>query len=74
MNDQELKTYYNILTDAWKMIKKYRDIRSIDWDEALKEITGLVERYNKVEFARNIYKEVYSELGRLEKKKCSKYR
>lgn len=72
MNDQELKTYYNILTDAWKIIKKYRDIKTIDWDEALKETTELADRYNRIEFAKNIATEVYQELGRLEKQKCGK--
>ena len=36
MSDQELKTYYDILTDAWKIIKKYHDVENIDWYEAAK--------------------------------------
>lgn len=70
MNDQELKTYYDILTDAWKMIKKYRDIDTIDWSEALREATELPNRYNHSIFAANIAKDVYLELGRLEREKA----
>lgn len=69
MSDQELKTYYDILTDAWKIIKKYHDVENIDWYEAAKEVQELPKKYGSSKFAVNIATEVYSELTRQEKRK-----
>lgn len=68
MNNQQLKTYYDILTDAWKIIKKYHDVEKVDWYEVAREAQELPMKYNGSRFAVNIAVEVYSELARLEEK------
>ena len=67
MNNQQLKTYYDILTDAWKIIKKYHDVEKVDWYEVAREVRELPRKYNGSRFAVNIAVEVYSELARLDK-------
>ena len=67
MSPKELKTYYDILTDVWKIIKKYHDVEKADWYEAAKEAQELPKKYNGSRFAVKIAVEVYSELTRLER-------
>ena len=68
MSPKELKIYYDILTDAWKIIKKYHDVEKVDWYEVAREVRELPRKYNGSRFAVNIAVEVYSELARLEEK------
>lgn len=66
MKNNELMTYYNILTDAWKIIKKHHDVEHINWKEVVKDTKQLYHAYDS-KFAKKIALEVMYELERLEK-------
>ncbi len=66
MTEPQLKQYYNILTDAWKIINKHHDIDRISWKEVVEDTKQLHHAYNS-KFAKKIALEVMYELERLEK-------
>lgn len=68
MNTQQLKTYYDILTDAWRLFKKYYEVEEVNWDEVWKETKELVKKYDESSFSREIALAVYGELARIKER------
>lgn len=70
VTDDELRTVYNIFTDAWKIYKKYADVRSDDeyWEAVVGETNALAEKYNNGRLCRDLILAVISELERQSKK------
>lgn len=70
VTDDELRTVYNIFTDAWKMYKKYADVRPDDgyWEAVVSETNALAEKYNNGRLCRDLILAVISELERKSKK------
>ena len=68
--DEELKAVYNIFTDAWKLYKKYADVRSDDeyWENVVNETSALAKKYDNGRLCRDLILAVISELERKSKK------
>lgn len=70
MIEDQLKQYYNMFTDAWKLFRKYKDISTDkEWVLLLNEARGLAEKYNNNPFCNKIVTETVCELYRLDKER-----
>ena len=72
MSDKELKEYYQVFTDAWKLFKRHSNVTDNDayWKTVTDEVKHLTE-VHKSDLALNIMLEVVSELERISKKEVS---
>ena len=68
--DEELKAVYNIFTDAWKLYKKYADVRSDDeyWEKVVNESDSIAKKHDNGRLCRDLILAVISELERKSKK------
>ncbi len=73
MTQEELKVYYNIYTDCWKLFKKYayeeQKNNNDFWQNFAKESRNLRIKYKENKLACEIILATYRELERLEKNK-----
>lgn len=69
MKQEELKEYYNIYTDAWKLFKKFSSLdRTIAfWENYTAEVEMLDRKYNGSELLRKIVIATTAELERIER-------
>ena len=72
MKQEELKIYYDIYTDCWKLFKKYayeEDKSNHDfWQNFAKESRNLRIKYKEIKLACDIILATYRELEQIEKK------
>ena len=48
MTDEQLKTYYQLFTDLWKLVKTYHDSKSDDqWKSLTDRADELVKQYGE---------------------------
>ena len=75
MKQEELKIYYDIYTDCWKLFKKYayeEDKSNHDfWQNFAKESRNLRIKYKENKLACDIILGTYREIERLENKNDS---
>ena len=75
MKQEELKIYYDIYTDCWKLFKKYayeEDKSNHDfWQNFAKESRNLRIKYKENKLACDIILATYREIERLENKNDS---
>lgn len=46
MNEEELKTIYQLYTDLWKLFKAYHDAKTDEqWEQCTEQAAKLVEQY-----------------------------
>lgn len=66
MNEEQLKQYFAVYTDAWKLFKKHSDPVEDDmfWDNLRKDVDDVYAKY-KTEFAKNILVETVNEIERI---------
>ena len=69
MRQEELKEYYNIYTDAWKLFKKFSspDRTIAFWENYTAEVGMLDKKYNGSELFRKIVIATTAELERIER-------
>ena len=69
MKQEELKEYYNIYTDAWKLFKKFSspDRTIAFWENYTAEVGMLDRKYNGSELFRKIVIATTAELERIER-------
>lgn len=69
MKQEELKEYYNIYTDVWKLFKKFSspDRTVAFWENYTAEIEKLDRKYNGSELFRKIVIATTAELERIER-------
>lgn len=69
MRQEELKEYYNIYTDAWKLFKKFSspDRTIAFWENYTAEVGMLDRKYNGSELFRKIVIATTAELERIER-------
>jgi len=67
MKENELKKYYAIYTDLWKLFRKNAVPTDEDafWDNLIKETQELGEKYNNSEFIIQEAKNLLAEIERL---------
>ncbi len=70
MNEERLKQYFAIYTDAWKLFKKYAEPVEEDafWDSLQQEAREIYEKY-KTAFAKEIIVSTVNEIDRIYRKK-----
>lgn len=68
MTQEELKTYYNIFKDCWKLFRKYATQNPIEWQDLAKEIRDLRIKYKENKLLCDILLAIYREIERLEKR------
>lgn len=71
MDDKELKEYYSVFTDVWKLFKNHSnpDGSNAFWEAFIKDSDRLDEKYNCSPLYRNLARAVAEELDRLDKEK-----
>ena len=71
MREEELRTYFNIYTDCWKLFRKYSNTNNTDeyWESLIAETDAIVKKYNNSELAKKICLATINELERIEKEK-----
>ena len=70
VKDEELKTVYGMFTDAWKLYKKYADIRQTQesrWDMFVDEADAVSRKYNGNRLCRDLLLAVTNDLERKSK-------
>lgn len=69
MKQEELKEYYNIYTDVWKLFKKFSspDGTIAFWKNYTAEVEMLDKKYNGSELLRKIVITTTAELERIER-------
>lgn len=69
MKQEELKEYYNIYTDVWKLFKKFSspDRTIAFWENYTAEVGMLDRKYNGSELFRKIVIATTAELERIER-------
>ena len=69
MRQEELKEYYKIYTDAWKLFKKFSspDRTIAFWENYTAEVGMLDKKYNGSELFRKIVIATTAELERIER-------
>lgn len=69
MKQEELKEYYNIYTDAWKLFKKFSspDRTIAFWEDYTAEVEMLDRKYNGSELFRKIVIATTAELEWIER-------
>jgi hypothetical protein len=69
MKQEELKEYYNIYTDVWKLFKKFSspDRTIVFWESYTAEVEMLDKKYNGSELFRKIVIATTAELERIER-------
>ena len=69
MKQEELKEYYSIYTDAWKLFKKFSSPNSTPefWENYTAEVEMLDRKYNGSELLRKIVIATTAELERIER-------
>lgn len=75
MNEEELKKYFNVYTDCWKLFKKFSDPVAEDafWEALIDEGDAVAEKYGKSEFAKKMIVVTMEELDRISRKKGQNY-
>ncbi len=68
MKQEELKAYYEIYTECWKLFKKYSNPVDTDdfWQSFAKECRELNQKFGQRKFARNMILATYEEIGNLQ--------
>lgn len=69
MTDEELKKYYEVYTDCWKLFRKYSSPNDSDqfWQQLIDESNLLYEKHGKREFVKRIVIETIGEIERINK-------
>lgn len=69
MKQEELKEYYNIYTDVWKLFKKFSspDRTIAYWEDYTAEVEMLDRKYNGSELLRKIVIATTAELEQIER-------
>lgn len=70
MNPEELRLYFQTVTDCWHLMKRYSDSNGSDgyWDNLIQEANAIYSRY-RTEFCKMILVAVIDELDRVARKK-----
>ncbi len=70
MNQEELKTYYGIYTDCWKLFKKYSEpTDELEfWQNLATECKELRDKYNNDSLAVDIILATYNKIETIMKK------
>ena len=66
VTDEELKTVWGMLTDAWKFYKKYANVQQSDeyWKTLIDESRQITEKYNNSKFIIDLIVAVRNEIER----------
>ena len=69
MTESKLKEYHLIFTEAWRLFKKYSNMKNDanSWDALKNEIDDVRKRLGGAPFARDIMLAIYEEMGRVKK-------
>ncbi|MBR5129209.1 MAG: hypothetical protein IKU67_04050 [Firmicutes bacterium] len=72
MEQEELKRYYEVYTECWKLLKKYSNPTDMEefWENLAVECHELNEKFEQKKFASEIILSTYIEIERIWK--CSK--
>lgn len=67
MTEDQLRQYYNMFTDVWRLFRKYQDISTDEeWQQLIVDGKELIERY-QTSFCQKLVMEVFFELERIHK-------
>lgn len=71
MKEEDLKEYFNIYTECWRMFRKYSDPVDDDefWDSLVKEGNRIVDSSTAKEFAKKVVLSTIDEIERMHRKK-----
>lgn len=74
MKEEDLKEYFNIYTECWRMFRKYSAPVDDDefWDGLVKEGNRIVDSYTAKEFAKKVVLSTIDEIERIHRKKGRK--
>lgn len=71
MSEAELKRYFAVYTECWKMFRSYSEPKDNDefWQALVDEAEEIVNRNGKTEFAKAIAIATINEIERIHRKK-----
>lgn len=73
MTEQELRQYYNLITDVWKFLRTHSDVKNGDeyWNTLINDADAITDRYGQARIAKDFVLSVISELERSSRGKCT---
>lgn len=71
MKEEELRIYYEVYTDSWKLFRKYSNPDGTDtfWDNLRDEVDEIYRKHNKSHFAGKVLLETVNEIDRIYKER-----
>lgn len=74
MNNEELKSVYQMFTDSWRFFKEHASIEGDNayWENVVSESGELSKKHNQCKLVVNLLTAVISELERVYKEKYKK--
>ena len=78
MTEENLKKYFEIYTDCWKLFHKYSEPNNRDefWHSLINESNNLYKKHGEIDFSKNMLLETISEIERIFKRQklaCKSY-
>lgn len=66
-SEEELKRKYDMLTDTWKLYRKFADVKEDDeyWKQLVDESCQITRKYGECRFIINLVSAVMNELERI---------
>ncbi len=73
-SNEELMRIYNMLTDTWRLYRKYADVQGTDqyWDSLVEESRAISKKYGECKFIIDLVLAVINELERKAKESGDK--
>lgn len=70
VSQEELKRKYDMLTDTWRLYRKYADVKEDDeyWDAVVNESSAISKKYGECKFIISLMLSVIDEFERAYKK------
>lgn len=67
MKDEELRKYYEVYTDSWKVFRKYSDPDGTDtfWNNLRDEVDAIYRKHDKSHFAEKVLLATVNEIDRI---------
>lgn len=74
VSEEELKRKYDMLTDTWRLYKKFADVKEDDeyWEAVVNESSAVSKKYGECKFIINLVLAVITELERIYKEMKAK--
>lgn len=69
VSEEELKRKYDMLTDTWRLYKKFADVKESDeyWEQVVNETNAVAKKYGECKFIVDLVLAVITELERIYK-------